>query len=81
MNELKSELKRRNMTVSGSKPQLVERLKPRLEATVAAGQQMKLLHQQQKQQQQQDQTPTTTTTFVIMTNSKENSPAPGKTIS
>ncbi len=73
MNELKSELKRRNLAVSGPRRQLIDRLKPRLESTVLAGQQMKIL-----QQQQEPKHVAPAATFVIMSNSKENSPAPGK---
>ena len=37
VNDLKLELKKRNLPISGSKPQLIEKLKPALEAVIAAG--------------------------------------------
>ena len=37
VNDLKLELKKRNLPISGSKPQLIEKLKPTLEAVIAAG--------------------------------------------
>ena len=37
VNDLKSELKKRNLPSSGSKPALIEKLKPALEAVIAAG--------------------------------------------
>ena len=37
VNDLKMELKKRNLPISGSKPALIEKLKPALEAVIAAG--------------------------------------------
>ena len=37
VNDLKHELKKRNLPISGSKPALIEKLKPALEAVIAAG--------------------------------------------
>ena len=37
VNDLKVELKKKNLTVSGSKPLLIERLKPVLNAIIEAG--------------------------------------------